>query len=50
MRAVLRHLDWQMIMFVAGPLIQDYLFIKHLPKIYYLDIAADDNSDRPKAA
>lgn len=34
----MKHLDWQLIMFVGGTLIQEYWIHWGLPKVYYWEV------------
>ncbi|WP_332698058.1 hypothetical protein [Halalkalibacter lacteus] len=42
---MLKGVDWQMIAFVGGSLLQEYLRFTHLPRIYYFK-EEDDEDDR----
>lgn len=50
----MRHLDWQMILFVGSSLVHDYWIYYGLPRIYYWDIKnsniteTNDNDDDEK--
>ncbi|WP_172840514.1 hypothetical protein [Virgibacillus phasianinus] len=49
----MRHLDWQLILFVGTSLIQDYWIYFGLPRIHYWDVkhqAIKRNNDEKKAA
>ncbi|WP_165886821.1 hypothetical protein [Scopulibacillus darangshiensis] len=45
---MLKHVDWQLVLFVAVSVSQDYLFLKNLPRVYFYDTRP--NANPPKAA
>lgn len=48
-RSVMKHLDWQMIIFVGASLAHDYWIFWGLPRIYFYDMK-QEHSKNNKAA
>ncbi|ARK31811.1 hypothetical protein [Halalkalibacter krulwichiae] len=45
---MIKGIDWQMVAFIGGSLLQEYLRFQHLPRIHYFDedTKAEDDDDR----
>jgi hypothetical protein len=42
---VLKGIDWQMVGFVGVSLLQEYVTLKNLPRVYYWDQQNQDDDD-----
>jgi hypothetical protein len=42
---MLKGIDWQMIAFIGGSLLQEFLRFTHLPRIYYF-VEDEEDDDR----
>ncbi|WP_227936509.1 hypothetical protein [Alkalihalobacillus deserti] len=47
---MLKAIDWQMVAFVGGSLLQEYLRFQHLPRIHYFEEKQVDEDDDDRAA
>lgn len=47
---MLKGIDWQMIAFVGGSLLQEYIRFQNLPRIYYFEEKPLDEEDDDRAA
>ncbi|MFC0562072.1 hypothetical protein [Halalkalibacter alkalisediminis] len=48
---MLKAIDWQMVAFVGGSLLQEYLRFQHLPRVYYfVEKNQKDEDDDDRAA
>ncbi|WP_332633850.1 hypothetical protein [Halalkalibacter flavus] len=47
---MLKGVDWQMIAFVGGSLLQEYLRFSHLPRIYYFLEKKEDEEEDDRVA
>ncbi|WP_162831753.1 hypothetical protein [Halalkalibacter akibai] len=45
---MLKGIDWQMVAFIGGSLLQEYLRFQQLPRVYYFveEKTEDDDDDR----
>jgi hypothetical protein len=46
---MLKGIDWHMVAFIGGSLLQDYLRFQHLPRIYYFTEKNRDEEEDDRA-
>ncbi|GAB3795925.1 hypothetical protein [Virgibacillus kimchii] len=46
----MKHIDWQMLFFVGGPLIQEFWIYYGLPRVYYFSAPQDKIHEKNKDA